>query len=240
MQRRLEAYLKRNGTGSWVEYFRLLERDPQELKAFRDYLTINVSSFFRDPDKFRQLGDRILPGLVREGKLTMWSAGCSYGAEAYTLAILADMRGVRYYRIWATDVDRGALAHARAGGPYTDDDVRNVPREALRRHFERRSDGLYVRQSLRRHITFEEHNLLEDPVRRQFDLVLCRNVIIYFSEEAKRQVLSLLVSALRPGGVLFLGGTEMIPPALARMLGVQSVGISFYQKIEDGRGKGVV
>jgi len=232
MQRRLEAYLRRSGAKSWIEYLRRLDQDADELKAFRDYLTINVSSFFRDPEKFQQLGERILPTLVRPGaELTMWSAGCSHGAEAYTLAMLADAHGIRRYRVWATDIDRGVLSKATAGGPYSEDDVRSVPPALLSRHFERRDSGLYIKPTVRSRVIFYEHNLLEDDVDRQFDLVVCRNVIIYFSDEAKRKALINLAKALRPGGVLFLGGTEVIPPALAHMLGLQSVGISFYGKL---------
>ncbi|NOZ28597.1 MAG: protein-glutamate O-methyltransferase CheR [Chloroflexi bacterium] len=232
VQRRLEAYLRRSGAANWREYLHRLEQDPQEVKALRDYLTINVSCFFRDPHKFQYLREKILPELVRPGgKLHMWSAGCSYGAEAYTLAILGDLTRARWFQVWATDVDRGALTRARAGGPYTDEDVKYVAPDLLKRYFDRRDDGFYVKRTLRRHVVFEEHNLLEDQVTREFDLVLCRNVIIYFSDEAKRKVLTRLVGALRPDGVLFIGGTEVISTALARELGLQSAGISFYRKM---------
>ncbi|MCD6290416.1 MAG: protein-glutamate O-methyltransferase CheR [Anaerolineae bacterium] len=230
--RRLDFYLRRSGAKSWAEYFRRVEQNPQELQALRNYLTINVSCFFRDPHKFRQLQERILPRLVQSnGRLDMWSAGCSYGAEAYTLAIIADMMGIRYYRVWATDIDQGALARARAGGPYTREDVKNIAPPLVTKYFDRREDGLYVKPMLRRHVAFEEFNLLEDEARSQFDLVVCRNVIIYFSDEAKRKVLITLTRALRPGGVLFLGGTEVIPSALARALGLRPLEISFYGKV---------
>ena len=233
MQRRLDAYLKRSGAKNWAEYLHRLERNPQELRAFRDYLTINVSSFFRDPERFWQLGDELLPRLVRLGtELTIWSAGCSYGAEAYSLAMLAEMHGIRRYRVWGTDVDLGALDKAQAGGPYTAEDVKNVPQELLQKYLELRADGWYVRPSLRQRVTFGEHNLLENEIERSFDLVVCRNVMIYFSDEAKQRALNHLVKALRPGGILFIGGTEVIPIPLARQLGLQTVGISLYRKEE--------
>ncbi|MCS7220755.1 MAG: protein-glutamate O-methyltransferase CheR [Anaerolineae bacterium] len=240
MQRRLDAYLKRSGARGWAEYLRRLTQDPKELRAFRDYLTINVSSFFRDPEKFRRLGDELLPQLMHFGsELTMWSAGCSYGAEAYSLAMVAEMREIRRYHVWGTDIDLSALERAQAGGPYTAEDVKNVPSDLRKKYLELRAEGWYVRPSLRQRVTFSEHNLLEDEIGQSFDLVVCRNVIIYFSDAAKQRALSHLVRALRPGGILFVGGTEMIPFPLARQLGLQAVGISFYRK-EEQLGRGVL
>lgn len=234
MQRRLDAYLKRSGMNSWAEYLHQLAHNPKELRAFRDYLTINVSSFFRDPEKFWQLGDELLPRLIRFGsELTMWSAGCSYGAEAYSLAMVAETCGIRRYHVWGTDIDLGALERAQAGGPYTAEDVKTVPPDLLKKYLEPRAEGWYVRPLLRQRVTFSEHNLLEDKVGRAFDLVVCRNVIIYFSDDAKQRALSRLVEALRPGGILFIGGTEVIPIPFARQLGLQTVGISFYRKREN-------
>lgn len=232
MQRRLDAYLRRSGAKDWPDYLRRLDRDGQEQASLRNYLTINVSSFFRDAEKWQQLSERILPGLTRPGAtLTMWSAGCSIGAEPYTLAILAELRGMRRYEVWATDIDRGVLAIARAGGPYTDEDLKNAPEGVVRRFFDRRPDGLYVKPALRDRVSFAEFNLLEDRADRLFDLIVCRNVIIYFTDLAKQKVLMSLAQSLRPGGVLFIGGTEVIPATLARALDLQAVGISFYSRM---------
>ncbi|GAB4558656.1 MAG: protein-glutamate O-methyltransferase CheR [Anaerolineae bacterium] len=233
MRRRLDAYLRRSGAPSWADYFRRLSRDTEEQRRLRDYLTINVSSFFRDPEKFQELEQKIFPLIVRRGEpFRMWSAGCSHGAEAYSLAMLAESNSIRPYEVWATDIDRSILIKARTGGPYSGDDVKTVPPLFMRRYFELHQGQYYVKEALRRHVVFEEHNLLEAvSVQAPFDLVVCRNVIIYFSEEAKQRVLRHLVAAMRPGGVLFLGGTEVIAPAVARSLGLRSVGISFYQKM---------
>ena len=138
MQRRLRTYLLRSGKPNWPTYFRMAQNDQNELGKLRDYLTINVSSFLRDTEKYDYLRDSILPALIREHKtLDIWSAGCSRGHEPYSLAmILAEMNGrFRPHRILATDIDHSALEIARQGGPYPDTEVANVPQELMQRYF---------------------------------------------------------------------------------------------------------
>ena len=238
VQRRLRTYLVRSGHPGWHRFFRTISDAPAEVSKFKDYLTINVSSFFRDTEKFEYLQNSILPGLLRgHPKLNVWSAGCSHGHEAYTLAIiLAETSGFyRRHYILGTDIDRSALDRAQAGGPYTGEEVTKIPAPLLDRYLARhpsgsRDDGHYIIESLRRRMSFRYQNLLADSFERGFDLIVCRNVVIYFTAEVKNRLYKRFYEALRPGGVLFVGGTEVI--SKASELGFETAGISFYRRKE--------
>jgi chemotaxis protein methyltransferase CheR len=152
MQRRLGTYLLRSGQPTWKDYFQKVRSNSVELRKFKDYLTINVSSFFRDMAKYDYLRGTILPQLLKERKkLRVWSAGCSRGQEPYTLAmVLAELSGPyqRHY-ILASDLDRSALDAAEAGGPYTADDLANVTPEQRKKYFEMKDSKFWVKDDLK-------------------------------------------------------------------------------------------
>jgi chemotaxis protein methyltransferase CheR len=231
MQRRLKAYLHRSGHASWPKFFRVVQTDPVELNKFRDYLTINVSSFFRDPEKYRYLEKNILPELLRRrNALRIWSAGCSRGQEVYSLAILlAEAGGLNYrHHLLATDIDHSALDFAKAGGPYTADDIAQVPAGWRLRYLEMRQNSYWAKDELRRQVKFQEHNLLDGPPADKFDLIVCRNVVIYFQPEAKDKLYHRFYEALKPGGILFVGSAEIVSHAVE--IGFEMVSISFYRR----------
>jgi chemotaxis protein methyltransferase CheR len=231
MQRRLNTYLQRSGYTTWPSLFRAIQDDPVKLRKLKDYLTINVSSFFRDPKKFDTLRESVLPDLLRRHpRLRVWSAGCSRGHEPYSLAILlAEVTGFySQHFILATDLDRSALEWARAGGPYSAGDVTNVSPLWLKRYFRVHDDGYRVIEKLRKKITFRSQNLLTDPFEGELDLIVCRNVVIYFTPEIKDQLYRRFHDALRPGGVLFVGGTEVMSKAGSQ--GFEMVDVSFYRR----------
>ncbi len=237
MQRRLQAYLTQSGHTSWPLFFRAIQNNPDQISRLRNYLTINVSSFFRDIEKYHYLRQNILPELLHgHPTLQVWSAGCSRGYEPYSLAIMLSeaTNFYRSHRITATDIDQGALGWAEAGGPYTADELSHMQPEWQTRYFHNRPDGYWITEPLRRKIRFFEHNLLGDPFRPPdspaagYDLIVCRNVVIYFTNEAKTVLYQRFYEALRPGGILFLGSTENIPKAIE--LGFEITGISFYRK----------
>lgn len=233
MQRRLKAYLTRTGYPNWPKFFQAIQVDPVALSKFRDYLTINVSSFLRDLEKYEYLRTSILPELLRNrAALWMWSAGCARGQEAYSLAmLLAEAAGSPdQHRILATDIDRSALDWARTGGPYTADDIANVPADWLQRYFDFYANSYWVNEKLKSRITFRQHNLLSDTIIGKFDLIICRNVVIYFQPEAKRELYHRFYEALRPGGVLFVGGTEIVPKATE--IGFEAINVSFYRRCD--------
>jgi chemotaxis protein methyltransferase CheR len=237
MCRRLDSWLVRSNTPSWEEYFHRLQNDPKELGKFRDYLTINVSEFFRDAERWQTLKDQVVPDLLKEaqrlrpgrGGLKVWSAGCSTGQEPYTLAmLLEEVAPLGDHHILASDLDRGALAKAMARGPYSPEDLRSVSAERRSKYFEPGGPPFFVKEKTARTVKFHELNLLLDPFENNFDLIVCRNVIIYFTNEAKMELYKRFQAALRPGGILFLGGTEVIPRPVD--LGLRSQGISFYTR----------
>jgi chemotaxis protein methyltransferase CheR len=143
--------------------------------------------------------------------------------------LLAEATGFyRRHEILATDIDRSALERAQTGGPYSADEVSNVPPDMLERYFRTRDDGHYVIEGLRRKVTFRYHNLLSDPFENNFDLIVCRNVVIYFTAEVKDRLYRRFHDALRPGGILFVGGTEVVSQASS--IGFETAGISFYRR----------
>lgn len=260
MQRRLGTYLLRAKENDWESFFANVKQNPEAKQALKNYLTINVSSFFRDADKYTYLRQKILPELLNAdtpvqtntpqrsslaamrsrqnsaptatpGKtLRIWSAGCSRGQEPYSLAmLLAEMTGqfTKHY-IYATDLDRSALKYVEAGGPYTEDDVGGVSDELFKRYFERKDGKAYVKDSLKKKLTVKQQNMLTDPFEERFDLIVCRNVVIYFTAEVKEMLYKKFYASLRPGGIMFVGGTEIISKATT--IGFETAGISFYRR----------
>jgi chemotaxis protein methyltransferase CheR len=233
MQRRLQVYLNRSGYPNWPRFFQTLQGDAAALNQFKNYLTINVSSFFRDPDKYQHLQTVILPEILRHrASLRVWSAGCSHGQEAYSVAILlAEATGSSTkHHILATDIDTSALERGRAGGPYLADELVHIPPPLRETYFNSQPSGYQVNEPLRRSVIFRQHNLLADPFAGSFDLIICRNVVIYFEPAAKEKLYQRFCEALRPGGVLFVGGTEIVSKAVD--IGLEPAGISFYRRKE--------
>lgn len=231
MKRRLDSWLVRSRLPTWQDYFVRVDADADERARLRNYLTINVTEFFRDANRWEQVRTEVLPALwnTSAGALKIWSAGCSTGAEAYTLAILMEeTAALRRYSILATDLDRGALIKARARGPYSADDIRNLS-PSQRQKYITSSGAYFTVESLQKRIQFQEHDLLKDPFSEGFDLIVCRNVVIYFTTASKDLLYQKFSNALRPGGVLFVGGTEII--STPARFGLQGFGISFYKKV---------
>ncbi len=238
MHRRLSVLLARLKLAGYAEYARLLESDAERRQEFRDYVTINVSEFFRDSDRFGAFERDVLPRLLTSSAtVRVWSAGCSIGAEPYSLAILLRELGPgRAHRILATDVDQTILDRAKAGTGYLASDIRNVGAERIQRWFVAEPNGRFsVGPVPRTMVQFLKHDLLRDQhPTGPFDLIACRNVVIYFTEAAKERIFQSFVSALRPGGVLFVGGTEAIMRPQSLGLTVMSPG--FYLKNMTGGG----
>jgi len=238
MRRRLDSWLVRSGSTDWKSYFERIRIDEKERNRFRDYLTINVSAFFRDPERWKTLAEMVLPRLLKEALqrglaesgLRIWSAGCSIGAEAYSLAILLDeLAPRRRHSILATDYDLGALNKARQGGPYTAEEIQNLTATQRSVYLQPGGPPYYVTSSLIKKVEFREHNLFADPFPKELDLIVCRNVVIYFTSAAKDQLYKAFRDALRPGGVLFVGATEIIPHP--QTYGLRNAGISFYERV---------
>ena len=231
LQRRLPFIMSRAGAQNVEEYVELLDKDPQVLEDFKNRFAINVSEFFRNPERYEDLKNKILPELMKGTGLVLkiWSAGCSVGSEPYSLAmILEEMPHHKPYRIWATDIDEDALDKAKEG-VYSEDFICSVPPLYLEKYFQPLGEGKYaVVPRLKRRIVFEKHDLLQDEVKETFALVVCRNVVIYFEDEAKRMAFEKMSNALQEGGYLWIGSTERI--ADPSSLGLRYVLPFFYQK----------
>lgn len=230
MKRRIGSLVQRHGYDSYAQYFDSVQRDKKEFDAFIQYLTINVSEFFRTPEKFAKLETDVFPELLRRtSRLNIWSAGCSIGAEPYSLAmILKEMTPTRQHRILATDLDVDILAKAKRA-IYSANEIKCVPPQRVRRYFTKIGDDEFaLHEDIKRLIEFHRHNLLKDPFESGFDLILCRNVVIYFTEEAKFELYKEFYRALKPGGVLFVGATEAI--LNFRKIGYVNYQPFFYQR----------
>lgn len=233
MRRRLEAFVESRAGGRPIVFLRRLSEDPAMLEELSDMLTINVTEFFRDASHWETLEHQLLPELLKSCmRPKIWSAGCSFGHEPYSVAIMLDeLGGWRRSSLVATDIDREALLRARAGGPYPPGELRNVSPARLERYFTE-SDGRYaVCRELVARVKFREVNLLADRFESGFDLVICRNVVIYFAVDAKARLVRRFRDALNPGGLLFIGATEALLGDEAD--GFERIGGNFYRKLPD-------
>jgi chemotaxis protein methyltransferase CheR len=210
MRRRLTSLCVKKGFPTFAAYFQAIASDKEVLYEFLDRMTINVSEFWRNPNRWKVLEDTLLPDMYsRHSHLKCWSAACSTGEEPYTLAMILDTIKKGSAQVIGADIDEGALAKARAG-VYPDRSVRDVPPSYLKSYFTRDGDNYKIADSLKSMVKYQKLNLLIDRFETGFDLIICRNVMIYFTEEAKQLLYRKFVDALKPGGILFVGSTEQI------------------------------
>src|ERR1044071_4533619 len=211
-------------------YARRLKADADELDRFLDRVTINVSHLWRHEDQWTALGATVLPELAKKGRVRCWSAGASYGAEAFTLAAVArDSVPTARVEIQGTDLDRRMVERARAGH-FSLDDARTAPQTLLRRWFVPAAEGGWqAKPELMRMTRFDVGDLLRMPMpRARYDLIMCRNTVIYFTEEVRDALHARLADALAPGGYLVVGTSERVAAPAA--LGLESPFHFMYRK----------
>jgi chemotaxis protein methyltransferase CheR len=224
LEKRLQRRAEELGLDSLTRYYHRLKYDsPAEAEADRilDLISNPETYFFREPEQLAAFADEIIPELLakgagRDGALRIWSAGCATGEEPYTIAMMLEERGVfrkASVDIFASDIASAALARAR-GGTYREASFRQIPAGVRERFFEQESTGRWrIDDIVRRRVTFGRVNLVEDArvaALPTFDVIFCRNVLIYFSEPWKRRAVGLLHSRLREGGYLLLGHAESL------------------------------
>ena len=216
MERRIRSFVStRHGALGLLEYAESLKADKDELNRFLDRVTINVSQLWRNPEQWETLEQQILPDLAatarHANRIRAWSAGCSYGAEAYTLAAImrrAIPRAV--VTILGTDIDARMVKRARTG-VFTVEDARDAPTATLAGHFELADGRWHASEELKRLVRFEQGDLLTiNPLAGAYDLVLCRNTVIYFNEDVRDALHGRLATSLRSGGRLVVGATERV------------------------------
>jgi chemotaxis protein methyltransferase CheR len=231
VKRRTELLLRKYNV-DYREYMNMLIKDKKYLDEFMDKMTINVTEFFRNPEKWWELRDEIIPLIAKNSlRMKFWSAGCSSGEEPYSLAILVHELNLSYKtRILATDIDIGVLKRAQEG-VYEERAFVSTPKEYLEKYFEKLPDGRYrIKDSVKKIVEFKRHDLLKDPFEKNFDLIVCRNVVIYFEPEAKNELYRKFAESLKPGGFLFVGNTERI--FNYKELGFEIYKPFIYRKVE--------
>ncbi len=206
MERRLTSLRNKNHFMNFSDYMHAMEMDRNLLYELLDKMTINVSEFFRNPDRWDALVPH-LRELTQSGRLNAWSAACSTGEEPYSLAIIMMEQVKKPYKILATDIDENVLNTAQLG-LYKDYQVKGVPGDLFQKYFIKQGSLWKIQNSAKQDITFQVHNLLASKYPENLDLIVCRNVMIYFTENAKQKIIYSFSKSLRPGGILFVGSTE--------------------------------
>lgn len=211
LHRRINSLMSRVGVSSIDEYVMLLKKDNSQRQKFLDFITINVSEFFRNPDIFEELKVMLKQELLsKNSSLKIWSAACSIGAEPYSIAIYLNelSRGARH-KILATDIDNTIIERAKKG-EYTISEVKNVSKEYLSKYFTLRDDKYIINSEIKSLVNFKKHDLILESYESNFDLIVCRNVVIYFNQDIKNNIYKKFSQSLKKGGLLFVGATESI------------------------------
>jgi chemotaxis protein methyltransferase CheR len=230
MDRRIHSFMPLWNVTNYDDYYNVLCNDEKIRNDFINKLTINVSEFFRNPERFAELGRTILPDLLkRQNSVRIWSAGCSDGSEPYSVAIIVkELKAESQVYIMATDIDKAIIQRAK-NGVYVGNEVKSMPTELVTKYFKPETNNMYrLDESVKKMVEFKLHNLLCDPFSTNFDLIICRNVVIYFTEEAKNVLYYKFIASLRPGGYMLVGGTE--PILQYRNFGLEHSVSSFYRK----------
>lgn len=231
---RLYRRLRELGAGSFAEYLAVVKNDAAEGDRFVSALTTNVTDFFRERHHFQALA-RLAPELAQgQERLSVWSSACSTGEEPWSIAMtLAGLKPRIKWRVLATDIDQEVVETAKTG-VYPRERLRNVPQQLIETSFYRDTRGqqVKVRDELSVNVSFASLNLLEQwPIRTLFDVIFCRNVLIYFDGPTRASLVSRLASQLRVGGYLMLGHSEALLGALPCL---ESAGGTVFRKLAPG------
>lgn len=227
MQRRIRQWITRHSLNDFSELIRVLKTDLKHRRAFLDYLTINTSRFFRDETVFNFIEHNILPTISHNNRARIWSAGCSIGAEIYSVVILLLEHRLYVQDSLATDIDEYSLNQAKKG-VYVSNQVDLMPKHCLRKYFDVKDNRYYLKSSVKDRVKFKRHNLLTDHYDRDFDLILCRNVFIYFTNEIQQWLIRKFVASLKPKGFFIVGSAEhIINPS---QFGLTRTSYCVYQK----------
>ena len=232
MKRRINSFMATKGHGGdYTGFLNALRTNSELYDAFFKHLTINVTQFFRDAGLWETFREKIMPALIsKRNSLKIWSAGCSAGQEAYTIAmIMTEYFPTVKYSILGTDIDVNVLKQAREG-VYEERDFVSTPAVFREKYFTlaNKVGTFQIKDSLKKNVTFREQNLLTDSFEQGFDIIACRNVVIYFTDEAKDILYKKFYNSLNPGGILFTGSTEHL---FGRdNLGFKLITSFFYEK----------
>ena len=229
LHRRITTVMKSAGCSDLREYATLIQKDSNVRKIFLDYITINVTEFYRNKEFFDEFEEVIQKILVpRFHNLKIWSAACSIGAEPYSIAMIMERNRIRNSKILATDIDDTILMRAKEG-KYRESELKNVAPRELTNYFSQTGNEYQILDTIRSKVQFKKHDLLLDRYEKNFHAVICRNVTIYFKNEAKNEVYRKINESLEKGGIFFTGATEAIyNPA---SFGFRKLSTFLYEKV---------
>lgn len=229
LNRRISSLMSRVGITSLEDYRKLLIANKEEKDKFIDFITINVTEFFRNTEIFMEL-EKILKEYSRlNSHIKIWSAACSIGCEPYSLAmILNEINPKINAKILATDIDNNILRKAKEG-KYLPSEMKNVNEDLKKKYFQNINGKFLIDTKLKSMINFKKHDLILDTYEKDFDLIVCRNVVIYFKKEIKDEIFQKFSQSLKKGGMLFVGATESIYNY--KEFGLEKVSTFIYKKI---------
>lgn len=231
MRRRIDTLITKNKVNNYNDYVALLKKDKEKFEQFVSFLTINVSEFYRNPEQWVLLDKEVFPELIKRfgNNLKIWSAACSTGDEPYSLVMaLSKFLPLNQIKVIATDIDKQILDKARMG-LYNEKSLAGVPDEMKKKYFTQVGTSYKISDEIKARVEFKQHDLLKDPYPSGCHLIVCRNVLIYFTEEAKEEIYKKFNQALVKDGILFIGSTEQIMNY--RELNYQRNQSFFFQKL---------
>lgn len=230
MERRINSFMRTVNAEDYQLFIALIQSDPNIYHKFMEHITINVSEFFRNPVHWEVMEKEVIPALIKQHpQLKVWSAGCSTGEEAYSLAMLFQSKFPGHLAgIKASDLDREVVNRAMRA-VYSPKVAQTLPVPYFNKYVQPVGESYQIVDAIRDKVKFEQHDLLKDPYVQDYDLILCRNVVIYLTEDSKQKLYRKFAAALHQGGVLFIGSTEQI--FQAKEIGFHSLATFFYQKI---------
>ena len=235
--RRVDKRMKELRVSDLNEYYQYIKRNPAELDRLFDTVLIGVTEFFRDKDAFTALTEQvtnILDQKQESDSIRVWSVGCSTGQEAYSIAIVFhellehDIMDFQL-QIFASDIDERALTIARKG-VFNAEAVASLTPEVLDKYFDKTDDGYEVKKTIKQHILFSRQDITNDPPFVKLDLVVCRNLLIYFNNDLQKEALRVFNYALKPDGILFLGKSESV--GVAPELFIKIEGTKIFRKVQ--------
>jgi chemotaxis protein methyltransferase CheR len=232
MKRRIDSLIRKNGYSGYDDYMVALKEDAKVYEEFINYLTINVSEFYRNPAQWEVLRAEVIPYLQKEfnKNIKIWSAACSTGDEPYSLAmVLSEFMPLTQISIVATDIDDQILSKAKIG-LYNEKSLAGLPEHFKKKFFTEVGKSFKISDDIKKCITFKKHNLLRDQYPKGMDLIVCRNVLIYFTEEAKNDIYTKFNQSLNQSGILFVGSTEQI--IQSQKYQFEPIRSFFYRKID--------
>ncbi|MCX7772166.1 MAG: protein-glutamate O-methyltransferase CheR [Clostridia bacterium] len=234
MKRRITSLVEKYGFTTYCAFLEEIKVNKELYNTFINYLTINVSEFYRNPNQWDLFEKKIIPEIAKHknnlSEVKIWSSACSTGDEPYTVVmILNKFLPLEKISILATDIDNEAMLKAKTG-IYPSRSLKELPKEYLDKHFTKISDDVYqLSEKVRKCVQFKQLNLLREPYPKGMDIILCRNVLIYFTEEAKDYIFMEFSKSLAKNGVLFIGSTEQIMNY--QKFEFKPIDTFFYQKI---------